>query len=205
MPEEPLDSAAFRLLRAASRTYVEVCHRVVAPGPSTVPAEGPAIVAPNHTASLDPLVVQSLVGRPIIWMMAAEYARIPLTGWFWRATRVIPVARDGHDSAAFRAALRVLRSGGVLGLFPEGRIETEHRLLPLQAGIIQLAARANAPIVPVWLDGTQRRRDMLSVLLLPNEVTVAFGKPLPSDLPSLLPDLENALFGLQRATQAQEE
>jgi 1-acyl-sn-glycerol-3-phosphate acyltransferase len=171
-----------RFLLACNRVVLQVYHRVhVESDPWTLPDAGPAIVIANHTSALDPMVIQAQTTRHIRWMMAREYLDIPLTTRLWPASGVIPVSRDGKDSAGARAALRVLADGHVLGIFPEGRIAPTRDLLPLEPGIGLLASRSKAPVYPVWIDGTQRGTEMVSSLLVPQQVTLRFGRPLRFD------------------------
>lgn len=192
-----------RLLIDFNRVLMRSWHRVTPLNAPTLPRSGPVIVAPNHTSGLDPLIVQCLIRRPIVWMMAAEYLKLPCSGWFFRAVRVIPVARNGRDSAATRAALRTLAAGEVLGVFPEGRIEPTRELLPLLPGVAVLAERAGAPILPVLLEGSQRRASMLSAFVTPQDATVAFGPLLSPDADgpphNLLDRLQKSFYQLKKS------
>jgi 1-acyl-sn-glycerol-3-phosphate acyltransferase len=80
--------------------------------------------------------------------------------------------------AATRAALRVLKDGKILGMFPEGRIEPHHQLLPFQTGAAMLATRSGVPVFPAYLDGTQRQTGMMQAFLHPNHARLSFGPPL---------------------------
>src|SRR5436190_238239 len=85
-----------------------------------------------NRAALDALLIQSVCPRLITWMMAKEYYAVPGIGWVFRTVGAIPVERSGRDLAATRAAMRALEENAVLGIFPEGRIETDRELLPFQ-------------------------------------------------------------------------
>lgn len=165
------------LLLCFNRLLMHSWHRVtLAQGQPVIRMpEGPLILAANHTASLDPFILQSVLPRPVRWMMAAEYLELPGLSWFFRTLDVIPVERDGKDSTATRAALRALANGEVLGIFPEGKIETADQLLPLQPGIARLSIKAKAPILPAYISGTQRLQSMTGSIILPQESSVAFG------------------------------
>ena len=170
--------AVATVLRGLNHAFTRVYHRVDCLLPPQLPDTGPAILAPNHTSGLDPLIVQSRLRRHVRWMMAAEYLEVPVLGPLFRAARIIPVARDGRDSTAIRTALRLLAAGEVLGVFPEGRIEPVDAFLPYQPGVAQLALRAGVSIHPVYLTGTQRGSSMLRSLCRPQRACVDFGAPL---------------------------
>jgi 1-acyl-sn-glycerol-3-phosphate acyltransferase len=168
------------IVRAAHpfvRTFCTLFHDLKVLTPSPIPAVGGGILVCNHTSSLDPVLLQAAVPRVITWMMAKEYDRFPIR-WFFRAIEPILVERSGRDMAATRAALRALKDGKILGLFPEGKIETTHRLLEFQTGVALLALKSGAPVYPAYLDGTQRCTGMIEGLLKPHQVTLAFGPPV---------------------------
>jgi 1-acyl-sn-glycerol-3-phosphate acyltransferase len=164
-----------RVLRAFNRVYARTYHEIDNQVPLKLPATGPAILVCNHISGLDPLLLQSAVSRPIIWMMAKEYYEMKALKWLYEAVEAIPVERNGRDSSATRAALRALANGRVLGIFPEGRIETSHELLPFQTGVAMMASRANVPVFPGYLDGTNRGQDMVSAFITMNSIKLRFG------------------------------
>jgi 1-acyl-sn-glycerol-3-phosphate acyltransferase len=114
-------------------------------------------------------------------MVAREYYQQWGVKWILDQVGAIPVDRTGRDLAATRAALTALEAGYVLGVFPEGKIETTNELLPFQSGIILLAAKSGAPIYPAFLEGTQRGKKMLTAILIPNKARLSFGVPLVED------------------------
>lgn len=153
-------------------------HRTHVLAPQRLPRRGPAILVCNHVSGLDPLLIQSTCPRLIVWMMAREYYQMKAMKWLYRTIDAIPVERSGRDMAATRAAMRALSDGRVLGIFPEGKIETSRELLPFQSGVAMLAIRAGVPVYPAYLDGTQRGLSMLQAVLTPNEATLTFGAPI---------------------------
>ena len=103
------------------------------------PGQGAIIVA-NHRSSIDPSFVQICVRRVVYWMVAREYCEAPIIGGLLRAFQVIPVGRGGIDTAATKLAIRRAQEGGLVGMFPEGRInETEQLLLPGRPGAALVA------------------------------------------------------------------
>jgi 1-acyl-sn-glycerol-3-phosphate acyltransferase len=162
--------------------------------PCPVPHRGPGILVCNHTSSLDPVLLQAACPRVITWMMAKEYNVFGLR-WFLNAIEPILVERSGRDMAATRSALRALKDGKLLGLFPEGRIETTHEILEFQTGIALLAQKSGAPVYPAFLDGSQRHTGMLEAMVVPQQITLAFGPPIH------LTDKGEGREGLEAATQ----
>ena len=163
------------------RFVARLWHHTVVRRRPCLPNEGAAILVCNHTSGLDPFILQSVLSRIVIWMMATEYYNIKAMTWFFRAIDAIPVDRNGRDMASVRAGLRALREGRILGIFPEGRIETSDELLPFQTGVALMAIRTGVPVYPAFLDGTQRGKTMVKAFLRRNRVTVAFGPAIEFD------------------------
>jgi 1-acyl-sn-glycerol-3-phosphate acyltransferase len=159
------------------RAFTTLVHDLRLLTPSPIPRRGAGILVCNHTSSLDPILLQAACPRVITWMMAKEYNVFGLR-WFLNAIEPIMVERSGRDMAATRAALRALKDGKLLGLFPEGRIETSHELLEFQTGIALLAQKSGAPVYPAYLDGTLRGTGMLEAMISPQQATLAFGPPI---------------------------
>jgi len=170
-----------RAFWASNVIFSRAYHRTIVRQPQRIPRRGPAILACNHISGLDPLLLQSVCPRPVVWMMAREYYEIAALTWVFQAINAIPVDRSGRDTAATRAALRALGDGRVLGIFPEGKIETSRDLLPFQTGVAMLAIRTKVPVCPAYLDGTQRDMSMLRAFFTPNESTISFGPPVQFD------------------------
>jgi 1-acyl-sn-glycerol-3-phosphate acyltransferase len=153
-------------------------HNLSVRSPHQLPRYGAGILVCNHTSALDPMLIQSVCPRLIVWMMAKEYYDLPVLGRFFRTVGAIPVDRGGRDLAATRMALRALSDGRILGVFPEGRIETTGELLPFQTGVAMMAMKTGLPVYPVHLKGTQRGKEMLASILTPSRASIAFGPPL---------------------------
>lgn len=177
----PENRFTIRLLQAIDVCVARIYHQTIVRSPQRLPRHGPAILICNHTSGLDPLLIQSVCPRLIVWMMAREYYHIKGLSWIFKAIEVIPVDRGGRDLAATRAALRALESGRILGVFPEGRIETTRELLPFQTGVALMAIKAAAPVYPAYLDGTQRNKSMVNALLHRNRATLTFGPEVELD------------------------
>ena len=83
---------------------------------------GPAILISNHTCGIDHMLLQSRSRRLLGFMVAREYYEWKWIHWICKYIGCIPVNRDGRDFAATRAAMRALKAGRVLPIFPEGHI-----------------------------------------------------------------------------------
>jgi 1-acyl-sn-glycerol-3-phosphate acyltransferase len=178
-PDRPEEELAIGVLRVACVLLARVYHHLDVQAPCRLPRTGAGILVCNHTSGLDPVLIQSVCPRVIVWMMAEEYGRIPALRPVFKANRAIMVSRQGRgrDLAAVREGMRALEAGMILGVFPEGRIEPTDDLLPFHTGVTMIARKYDVPIYPAYLDGTQRRMEMPDVFVHRQRATLRFGAP----------------------------
>ena len=143
-------------------------------GRENVPSTGAVIVAPNHKSDWDPPLIGVAFNTRIIHYMAKEEYFEGNMAWFYKFVGCIKVDRRIHDETAKSEALDVLRSGGALGIFPEGTrnktfgTKDEVVMLPFKFGAVSLAQKTNALIVPFGISGKYTRDGNL---------TTRIGKP----------------------------
>jgi 1-acyl-sn-glycerol-3-phosphate acyltransferase len=112
-------------------------------------------------------------------MVAREYCESPWFRWFLSTVEVIPVNRGGIDTAATKAAIRYVQEGGLVGMFPEGRINVSDELmLPVRPGAVLVALKAGAPIVPCWIEGSPYGGTAWSPFFLSARVRLRFAAPV---------------------------
>ena len=124
-------------------------------GQENFPLEGPVVVVSNHVSLWDPVAVGVAVPRPVRFMAKEELFRIPLLGQLIRALGAFPVRRGRSDRQAWKESLEILRSGQVLGMFPEGTRVRTGELGAFHNGAAVLSLKTGAPLVPVAVKGTQ--------------------------------------------------
>lgn len=163
-----------------NRLYCGLVHDVAPEVTDAVPARGPALLVANHTCGVDHLLIQSQVRRTLGFMVAEEYYNWPVVKTFAQAIGAIPVKRDGRDLSATRSALRALKQGRVVPLFPEGRITPQSGRVIGQGkqGAAFLALKARVPVIPCYLSGTPPTDDILQAIYTPSHTRVVFGPPI---------------------------
>ena len=168
--------------RSATHAYARLWHRCTIHGSHRIPRSGPVILIANHTCSTDPAFLLASSPRPISFLLAEEYIRLPVISGILRFLRCVPVQRNGRDLAAVRSALQRLKAGGVLGIFPEGGLSNAGRGQPkrFKAGAVLLALRGGAPVLPVLILGGPQSRHVLDAWLLPSRrrTHIIFGAPV---------------------------
>lgn len=146
-------------------------------GADNVPNCGPLIVASNHRRYADPVLVCMAVPRRIQWMGKKELFVFPF-GRFFYFIGTFPVDREKSGRAAVRTSLGFLKAGWALGIFPEGtrRKDYDPDHAP-KSGVGMLATRANAPILPVFVDKVPNLLERLRG----GKLRVYIGEPLTLD------------------------
>ena len=129
---------------------LKLLARVRAVGVSRIPRTGPLILAINHINFLEiPLLYTLLRPRRVLGMTKAETWHNPAFRILANLWEAIPLRRGVADTRAFNRAAAELRRGAIVGIAPEGTRSRHGRLQKANAGIITLAARTGAPILPV--------------------------------------------------------
>ncbi len=135
-----------------------------------VPATGAVIVACNHVSYLDPVVLGIGFGRPVTYLAKKELFAIPVLGPIITGLGVHPVDREAGGVAAVRAALRALKDGRCIGIFPEGTRNLTGDVEG-KGGAALLGALSGAQVVPAAITGTRHARPF-------HQIRVIYGEPL---------------------------
>ncbi|QLL24956.1 1-acyl-sn-glycerol-3-phosphate acyltransferase [Actinobacteria bacterium IMCC26103] len=148
-----------------------------------IPRKGGAILAMNHIGYLDFALIGTAAlptGRLVRFMAKKEIFDNKLAGPLMRGMHHINVDRSS-GTASFVAALRALRSGEIVGIFPEGTISRSFEINELKTGAIRLAMGSGVPVIPTIVWGSQRiwtkgvKRDLRRKKV---PIYVTFGKPM---------------------------
>ena len=126
-------------------------------GLENIPADGPAIICPNHISFFDSVFVMTFVGRNISFVGKAEYMDSWKTKHLFPALGMIPIDRSGggKSDSALEAAEKVLRRGELFGIYPEGTRSRDGMLYKGHTGAARLALKVGCPIIPVGITGTR--------------------------------------------------
>lgn len=141
---------------------VRALFRVRVTGIHHVPLAGPAILAFVHVSVLDGPCLAAEVAwrrrRAVRFLVAAEVFDLPVSGWFLRRYRQIPIRRGRSDGDALDEAIATIRRGAVAAIAPEGAVNpTPGELQRIRSGIARIALPTGAPVIPVGIWGTHRR------------------------------------------------
>ena len=144
----------------------------------------PYIFIANHQSNIDiPILVQSLPGFQLRWIAKRELMLIPFFGWAMWASGHIVVDRANRAKAmtSLRVARERVRGGISVVIFPEGTRSTGGELLPFKRGGFLLAAKTDAPIVPVTIKGSGRLMPKGDWRIRGGQVEVIVSEPIVLD------------------------
>jgi 1-acyl-sn-glycerol-3-phosphate acyltransferase len=152
-------------------------------GQKNVPSEGAFLLACNHVSYLDPMIMGIATGRRINYMAKADLFKKPVLGFILKELWAFPVKRNTADKGALRESLDRLKKGMPLLLFPEGTRHGSPGEKKIESGVGFLALKANVPVVPVLVEGSQAVLPPGAKFFRRNIVKVTYGLPVsyPAD------------------------
>jgi cytidylate kinase len=174
---EPAPSLYYRLMRRFFQVSMCAMWKVRVFNRHHEPARGGALYVCNHQSFLDPMLMSFALRRPMNYM-ARESLFSGALGRVIRSLNAFPVRTDGAGTAAVREAMRRLRGGGQLVVFPEGTRTWDGRIGRFLPGMALLAQRAAAWTVPVLIDGAFEAWPRTKRLPSPGSVVVEYAPPI---------------------------
>ncbi len=142
------------IVRTVIFIYCKIVYRVKIVGTQNVPKEGALLFCGNHRTYLDPPLIVVTAGRHMRFMAKEELRKNPLFAFLGVLFEGIYVKRDEKDITALKEALKTLKNGGCIGIFPEGtRKGLEKNDGKIKNGAAYMALKTNAKIVPVGIIG----------------------------------------------------
>jgi len=151
---------AYHVTRLAAKFLFGCVTTIHIMGADRRPRKGPFILAANHISHFDPPIIAAVICQKVDWMAMAEFFPHPILGRILRAIDCLPTDRYRAERRTLRDAIKRLRAGRILGMFPEGGIRDGAASVlegaALRPGVSALAHIADAPIVPCVILGSDR-------------------------------------------------
>lgn len=163
-------------------------YRVRSRGHEHIPAKGGAVIIANHLSYVDPVLLQLACPRPIRFIGHKSLRSNRFFDWVFRLSGALTISA-GKPAEAIRLAIKAVEAGEIVAVFPEGQISRTGQLMAIRRGFEFIARKANAPIIPVYIDGVWGSVFSFagnsylwkSPRLMPTQVFVQIGAPIPLD------------------------
>ena len=146
----------YRLGRGATRFCFSKLGRMEVAGKECVPPYGPLIVVSNHLSYNDPPLLAASINRPLHFIAKKELFHDPISSYALKKWHVSPFDRSGSRADALRILMRLLAEDKAVVVFPEGHRSPDHTMKEGLLGVVYLALKSQAPILPVGLSGTEK-------------------------------------------------
>lgn len=184
--------------------WLRVLFRPWVEGSGNVPAEGPAIFASNHLSFSDSFFLPLVLRRQMVFLAKSDYftgsgVKGAFNKAFFSGVGQVPVDRSGGraSEAAIYTALRVLTSGKLFGIYPEGTRSPNGTMYRGKTGVARIAMESGAPVLPVAMIGTYEIQPPHTLRPHLKRVGIRIGVPLDF---SRYDGLENDRFVLRSIT-----
>lgn len=144
-------------------------------GAEKVPQQGPLIVVSNHASDFDPPLLANCIRRPVAFMAKEELFQVPVLKQVITLYGAYPVKRGSPDRSAIRSAMSSLEKGWAVGIFVTGTRTPDGRVTDPKLGAAMIAAKAQVPLLPISLWGTDKIFQKGSTFPRPVPITVRVG------------------------------
>lgn len=159
-------------------------------GLENVPADGPALLVPNHVTWVDALLISATQQRRVRFIMAREIMERSMWKPIFKLMRVIPISQSDPPRKiveSLKTARTALQDGAMVCIFAEGTLTRNGNMNGFKAGLEKIVKGTGAPIIPVHIGGawgsifSYYHGKLMSCLprQVPYPISITFGKPLP--------------------------
>lgn len=144
-------------------------------GLENIPKDGAFILTANHVSNWDPPFLGTFMDREVCYMGKEELFKNPIMAAICRGLHVFPVKRGAADKTAIKTAVKILKDGKCLGIFPEGTRSKTGKLGKAEPGVSLIAAMTKTPIIPAAIINTEK---IFSKEKIFPRLVVIYGTPL---------------------------
>lgn len=149
--------------------FYKVIYRIEKINERNIPSDGAYIVCANHINMLDALAVVSSSKRKVRFICKESMFKNKALGWALKLSDTIPINREKNDIESMKRSLKALKSGEILGVFPEGTRKGMEKNMKAKSGAAFLSLKTGTPVIPVGIQGTFKPF---------TKVKLVFGEPL---------------------------
>ncbi len=155
-----------KIILAIARGIYRLLFKIEIEGIENIPKDKNFILTPNHLSNFDPpLIAAFLPIKNMAYMAKASLFKVPIVAQAIKAFDAFPVKR-GEGMAAIRMAIKLLKEGKSIAMFPEGRRVRTHGILGEgKQGAVMIATKAGVGILPVGIEATYKFRSRVKVIV----------------------------------------
>lgn len=166
------DRKVYNALMPVAKLLAKIVFNIKYEGIENFPEKGGYIFASNHIVAVDPVYISTRSPHPIHYMAKSETFKNAFTSGFLTHFNAFPVVRGAGDMSAIDYAVKLVKDGRVLGIFPEGTRSKDLKPGRAKSGVALIAKMAHADVMPVSIrfEGKPKFRA---------KVVVRYGKPIP--------------------------
>lgn len=156
-------SIFYIIIRPLVYLYFIIFYKVKAENNKNIPKKGRVILVGNHTHDLDCLTLGYSTTRTVRFIAKNELIR-GKKGLFFKSVGIIPVDRTKKDETVIPCAVKYLKKGALIAIFPEGTINrTNDIIMPFKKGAIKMALASNSPIIPFAISGKYNKEEGITI------------------------------------------
>ncbi|MBN1555648.1 MAG: 1-acyl-sn-glycerol-3-phosphate acyltransferase [Phycisphaerae bacterium] len=145
------------------------------------PADGGVVYISNHQSFFDPIIVTNALSRPGNYMARDTLFRQPMFRRLIESLNAFPIQRNKADTGALKEAMRRLKQGRTVVVFPEGTRTRDGHIGPFLPGVSVLSQRAATWTVPVLIDGAYEAWPRTQVLPRPGRIFVEYAPAISQE------------------------
>ena len=167
----------YRLIQLFIKFILTINGSLKVYGTENVPKTGGIIIASNHISYLDPPIVGAALPRIATFLARKGLFEVPVLGWMIKRS-AFPIDRDNPKPSSIKEAVRRVKKGEAIVLFPEGKRSETGALLEARRGVDVIAKISKAAIVPTLLIGSDKALPLKAKWIKRANISVVFGKPI---------------------------
>lgn len=168
----------YSFFHALGRVLFKILFRFKVSGRENIPREGAVLIAANHMSFLDPISIGIASPRPIHFMARKSLFQGSFFPWLITRLNAFPLKREGVDPSSLKKALRILKEGKALLIFPEGTRSKDGNIGKVKGGAGMLALKSGAVVVPTLITGTDKALPVDARWIKMRRVRVFFDRPM---------------------------
>ncbi len=185
----------YDFLKGAAWLISKLIFKIENQGLENIPQEGAFVIVENHKHNFDPVIISFATKRKIHYLAKAELFKTKITKALFESINCIRIDREKSDITAIKNCLKVLKSGGVLGIFPEGtRIKEKSENTQIKSGAVMIASKGKSNILPVAISGDYHLFSRLKVTILPMYDLISAQEKHNNDSEKISEEIMNKIY-----------